>query len=119
MDILNQVNKDEESRLNKKIERQNAIKKIVYDKERRSAEKKKNKINRLEEIKSQLRQGHRLGDSPKRQGMLFGSSSKNKSKKAKRTISTINREWSAAVDDSASPSSDATEKASDRRSRKT
>ncbi|KAJ2227606.1 hypothetical protein IWW45_006956, partial [Coemansia sp. RSA 485] len=41
-----------------------------------------------------------------------GSTSKKNSKKPKRTMSTINREWSTAVDESASPSSDATNKSS-------
>ncbi|KAJ1860938.1 hypothetical protein LPJ73_001178 [Coemansia sp. RSA 2703] len=103
MDILNQVSQVEETRRNKKLERQNVIKKLVYDKEKRSVEKKKKKANRFEEIKNQLRQGYRLSgptNKPEKKA--------KKPKSMKRTISTVNREWSAAVEGSSSPLSDGT-----------
>ncbi|KAJ2787192.1 hypothetical protein GGI15_000912 [Coemansia interrupta] len=103
MDILNQVNQVEETRRNKKLERQNVIKKLVYDKEKRSVEKKKKKANRFEEIKSQLRQGYRLGSPTSKP-----EKKAKKPKNVKRTISTVNREWSAAVEGSSSPPSDGT-----------
>ncbi|KAJ2298182.1 hypothetical protein IWW54_006676, partial [Coemansia sp. RSA 2705] len=47
LDILDQVNQAEEARVNKKLERQHTIKKLVDEREVRTAEKKKKKTSRL------------------------------------------------------------------------
>ncbi|KAJ2499621.1 hypothetical protein GGH96_003378 [Coemansia sp. RSA 1972] len=101
MSILDQVNQAEESRVNKKIERQHAIKKLVDDKQTRSTEKKKKKTSRLEEIKNQLRKGYSLNP----QNTPVKKSKKDPKHKVARTLSSVNREWSSAFEDENSSSS--------------
>ncbi|KAJ2633454.1 hypothetical protein H4R22_000452 [Coemansia sp. RSA 1290] len=104
MDILDKVSEAEESRVNKKIQRQQTIKKLVAEKAARADEKKKKKSSRLEEIKRQLQKGHSLGTPEK------PTKKNKKSKKVKpdlaRTLSSINREWSSAFEDDRQSSSD-------------
>ncbi|KAJ2491412.1 hypothetical protein IWW37_002296 [Coemansia sp. RSA 2050] len=105
LSIINQVSQVEESRLDKKMQRQKTIKKLVKDKESRSQANKAKKNSRLEEIKRQLRQGHSLG-SP------FGPSKVAKKKKLPRTLSAINREWNAAPANDSSATTDGAQKKS-------
>ncbi|PIA16308.1 hypothetical protein COEREDRAFT_81290, partial [Coemansia reversa NRRL 1564] len=77
LDILDRVNQVEESRVDKKIQRQHEIKKLMNDKQERAAENKKKKSSRLEDIKNQLRNRYSLKDQ--------GKPSKKKSKKVKKT----------------------------------
>ncbi|KAJ1843263.1 hypothetical protein LPJ70_003465 [Coemansia sp. RSA 2708] len=99
LDILDQVNQAEEARVNKKLERQHTIKKLVDEREVRTAEKKKKKTSRLEAIKNQLRQGHQLGTPNKPAKMP------RKPKNIPRTLSSVNREWSSAFEDGSSAES--------------
>ncbi|KAJ1818873.1 hypothetical protein LPJ60_004087 [Coemansia sp. RSA 2675] len=105
LSIINQVSQVEESRLDKKMQRQKTIKKLVNDKESRSQANKAKKNSRLEEIKSQLRQGHSLG-SP------FAPSKVAKKKKLPRTLSAINRDWNAASANDSSATTDGVQKKS-------
>ncbi|KAJ2456592.1 hypothetical protein GGF42_003180 [Coemansia sp. RSA 2424] len=106
LSIINQVSQVEESRLDKKMQRQKTIKKLVKDKESRTEANKKKKNSRLEEIKMQLRQGHTLG-SPSTPRKVA-----KKKKKLPRTLSSINRDWDAATSasHSAGAAADGTQK---------
>ncbi|KAJ2719297.1 hypothetical protein GGI07_005291 [Coemansia sp. Benny D115] len=121
LSILNQVQQVEDGRINKKMERQKNIKRLVQEKERRSAEKKMKKSSRFEEIKNQLRQGYRLGgpaekEKPSRK-QRSAQTAKNKGK-LDRTLSSINREWSSAIGDGESSESAASQSSSISKSKK-
>ncbi|KAJ2478278.1 hypothetical protein IWW56_003819 [Coemansia sp. RSA 2131] len=118
MSILDQVNQAEESRVNKKIERQHAIKKLVDDKQTRSTEKKKKKTSRLEEIKNQLRKGYSL--SPQNTPVKKPKKKKDPKHKVARTLSSVNREWSSAFEDenSSSPAKSSAQDTADAKPRK-
>ncbi|KAJ2581200.1 hypothetical protein GGH95_002198 [Coemansia sp. RSA 1836] len=105
LSIINQVSQVEESRLDKKMQRQKTIRKLVKDKESRTEANKKKKNSRLEEIKMQLRQGHTLG-APSTPSKVA------KKKKLPRTLSAINRDWDAATSTShsAGAAADGTQK---------
>ncbi|KAJ2242750.1 hypothetical protein GGI13_006849 [Coemansia sp. RSA 455] len=90
LSIISQVSQVEESRLDKKMQRQKTIKKLVSDKASRSEANKTKKNSRLEEIKRQLRQGHSLA-SPFTPNKVV-----KKKKKLPRTLSAINRDWNDA-----------------------
>lgn len=103
LDILDKVNQAEDSRVEKKVQRQHAIKKLVTEKERKSADKKKKKNGRLEEIKKQLRSGYSLNtQQPSTSTAALPKKRKNKSKAkgspAKRTLSEVNRQWENTMD---------------------
>ncbi|KAJ2441021.1 hypothetical protein GGF42_007434 [Coemansia sp. RSA 2424] len=106
LSIINQVSQVEESRLDKKMQRQKTIRKLVKDKESRTEANKKKKNSRLEEIKMQLRQGHTLG-APSTPSKVA-----KKKKKLPRTLSAINRDWDAATSTShgAGAAADGTQK---------
>ncbi|KAJ2162716.1 hypothetical protein GGF46_000441 [Coemansia sp. RSA 552] len=104
LSILDQVSQVEESKVDKKLQRQKTIRKLLDEKDTRATEKKNKKSGRFERLKSQLRQGHSLNP-------LAPSAAKPAKKKAKskkqatpkrtpgRTLSSVNREWSSVFDD--------------------
>lgn len=103
LDILDKVNQAEDSRVEKKVQRQHAIKKLVTEKEKKSADKKKKKNGRLEEIKKQLRSGYSLNtQQPSTSTATLTKKRRNKSKAkgspAKRTLSEVNRQWENTMD---------------------
>ncbi|KAJ2065690.1 hypothetical protein GGI17_000234 [Coemansia sp. S146] len=105
LSIINQVSQVEESRLDKKMQRQKTIKKLVNDKASRSEANKTKKNSRLEEIKRQLRQGHSLA-SPSAPNKVA------KKKKLPRTLSAVNRDWNAASANDGSATADGVQKKS-------
>ncbi|KAJ2396616.1 hypothetical protein GGF41_008578, partial [Coemansia sp. RSA 2531] len=95
LSIINQVSQVEESRLDKKMQRQ-----VSYMLSSRSEANKTKKNSRLEEIKRQLRQGHSLA-SPFTPNKVV-----KKKKKLSRTLSAINRDWNDASANDASATAD-------------
>ncbi|KAJ2463730.1 hypothetical protein GGI03_003656 [Coemansia sp. RSA 2337] len=98
LSIINQVSQVEESRLDKKMQRQKTIKKLVSDKASRSEANKTKKNSRL------LRQGHSLA-SPFTPNKVV-----KKKKKLSRTLSAINRDWNDASANDGSATADGVQK---------
>ncbi|KAJ2796442.1 hypothetical protein H4R21_004715 [Coemansia helicoidea] len=92
MSILDQVGQVEDARVGRKIQRQHDIKSRTDKHQSQAAERKQKKSNRLEEIKTQLRK--RAPPST-----VKGRLAKKQpgSAKLKRTLTSVNRDWDAAL----------------------